>query len=191
MQDYKQINIEISNREKEIERLKSECENLAAERKKISDAELAEAVEKVNSLGGYATMEPPKSKASPRSASVGPKKYRNPDDGKEWSGQGYTPEWILNGDKEKFINPAWTAYQASKKQSKKDQAKSESQTTVTVQPLVIPPTETLISPVDPTAIAAKTDQMTVINDGASSSLSNFNIDSEEAVADHGPSGSAS
>ncbi|MBV7539071.1 H-NS histone family protein [Duganella sp. sic0402] len=176
MQDYKQINIEISNREKEIERLKSECENLAAERKKISDAELAEAVEKVNSLGGYATMEPPKSKASPRSASVGPKKYRNPDDGKEWSGQGYTPEWILNGDKEKFINPAWTAHQVAKKQSKKSETQNQSQTKVANKPLDIPTAETSAQLVDPDEVMAQAGQLNAVAVIESSAMQNGGAD---------------
>jgi DNA-binding protein H-NS len=40
---------------------------------------------------------------------IGPKKYRHPETGAEWSGQGMAPAWIKNSDKNSFLNPAWTA----------------------------------------------------------------------------------
>lgn len=188
MQDYKQIDIEISNHENEIERLKAKCEELAAARQKIAEAELAEAVEKVIALGGYATMEPPKSTVSSRSPSSGPKKYLNPEDSKEWSGQGYMPEWILNGDKEKFINPAWTAYQAAKKQPKKNQAKPELQSLTTTQPREIESAEAQ-TPLVASLPAATTVQPNVIANKENPAQPDSDVNSEKTSTEHGPAAS--
>jgi DNA-binding protein H-NS len=114
MQDYKQIDIEIANRNEAIERYKEEREALLAERAKIAEAELAEAVAKVNALGGYATVEPPK-KTATRAPSTGPKKYRDPASGAEWSGQGSKPKWFSIQDEEQFLNPTWLGSKAGKK----------------------------------------------------------------------------
>ena len=124
MQDYKQIDIEIANREKEIERYKNERELLLAERAKIAEAELAEAVAKVNALGGYATVEPPK-KTAARAPSTGPKKYRDPVSGAEWSGQGSEPKWFSSQDKDQFLNPAWLTSKQAKSTKKNKNSQSE------------------------------------------------------------------
>lgn len=118
MQDYQQIDIEIANRDAEIERYKNEREALMAQRAEIAKAELADAVKKVNALGGFATMEPQKKSSTPRAPSTGPKKYRDPATGAEWSGQGSGPEWILNQDKDQFLNPAWLESKAAKTSKK-------------------------------------------------------------------------
>jgi DNA-binding protein H-NS len=37
------------------------------------------------------------------------KKFRHPETGAEWSGQGMEPGWIKGQDKQQFVNPAWSA----------------------------------------------------------------------------------
>jgi DNA-binding protein H-NS len=114
MQAYQQIDIEISNRDEVIERYIKERDELIAQRAAIAESELAEAVAKVNALGGYATVEPQKKSSVPRAPSTGPKKYRDPATGTEWSGQGNVPKWIMGDDKDHFLNPAWLEAKAAK-----------------------------------------------------------------------------
>ncbi|WP_373888889.1 H-NS family nucleoid-associated regulatory protein [Massilia sp. ST3] len=72
------------------------------------ETELAEAVAKVIALGGSAStslsLEQKKTARKIRH-----RKYRDPETGTEWSGQGTMPSWIEDGRKEQFLNPAWIA----------------------------------------------------------------------------------
>jgi DNA-binding protein H-NS len=114
MQVYQQNDIEIANNDKEIERCKNELAALVAKREKMVEIELADLVARVNYLGGYATVESQKKSGAPRAPSTGPKKYRDPATGAEWSGQGGIPEWLVGDDKDQFLNPTWLAGKAAK-----------------------------------------------------------------------------
>jgi DNA-binding protein H-NS len=52
--------------------------------------------------------------ASKKPATAGPKKYRHPGTGAEWSGKGMAPEWIISLDKAQFVNPVWSAKKKNK-----------------------------------------------------------------------------
>lgn len=47
-------------------------------------------------------------KSTTTTSGLGPKKFRHPETGAEWSGRGKAPAWIKNNDKTLFVNPAWS-----------------------------------------------------------------------------------
>lgn len=116
MEDYQQLDIEIANCDAEIERNKNEREIFIAKRAEMlernREVAIPALIAQIKALGldashfGLAT---PKKKATSTAAKTGPKKYRNPITGDEWSGRGNQPTWVKGQDKKLFLNPAWSA----------------------------------------------------------------------------------
>lgn len=99
MTSLKELLVQREALEKKIEALKA--------------SEMAEAISKVRALIDEYSLTadqvfPPESSSKTRktrktlSAKVAAK-YRDPNSGKEWSGRGMTPKWLLGKDKNEFL----------------------------------------------------------------------------------------
>ena len=115
MENRQQLDIAISNYEKEIERNKKEREICIAKRTEMLGRdralELPALIAKIKELGLNASdldLLPPKKKKMPAPATAGAKKFRDPVTGQEWSGRGGQPLWIRGKNKELFLNPKWS-----------------------------------------------------------------------------------
>ncbi|OHU97804.1 hypothetical protein BLA34_22020 [Ralstonia solanacearum] len=119
MQEFQQIDAQIAHCEQEIAALTEAKTILLAQREeallRVQEAELPAILAKIKELGFSKAQLGFDSAKKAKSADTGPKKYRDPETGEEWSGQGNNPKWMGGKDKEQFLNPAWEEHKNKKK----------------------------------------------------------------------------
>lgn len=119
MQEFQQIEDQIAQCDQEIAALTEAKNILLAQRKEIRErmrqAELPALLAKIQQLGFSKSELGFGAKKKDKSEDTGPKKYRNPENGAEWSGKGNKPRWIGGKDKELFLNPAYVEPSPKKK----------------------------------------------------------------------------